>query len=270
MQDFFYHKPTSLETAVSIFESIEDGVFLAGGQTILPVMKLGLAQPSDVIDLKAIGELTKINVTNNLVSIGAMSTHSSVSASKEIRKKIPGLAQLASLIGDVQVRNRGTIGGSLANNDPSADYPAALLALKGRVITNKRCISAEDFFVDMFETALEQGEIIIRIDFPITGFSAYAKFPNPISRYAIVGVFVSKTSDEVQLAVTGAGHMVFRALDFEKALRKDFSSNAIKNIAISADNLNTDIHASNKYRAHLINVMAKRAVEDAVNNGTTG
>ena len=250
-------------------EGLEDKIFLAGGQTILPVMKFGLAQPTDVVDLKAIDELTNINVTETMVSIGAMSTHATVAASKEVRNKLPGLANLAGLIGDAHVRNRGTIGGSLANNDPSADYPAAVLALGGMIITNKQNISADNFFVDMFETALDEDEIITRINFPVADLSAYAKFPNPVSRYAIAGVFVSKTSNEVRLAITGAGPMVFRSLDLEAALSKEFSAAAIKNITIPADDLNTDIHASGEYRAHLISVMAKRAVEEAISNGVT-
>jgi carbon-monoxide dehydrogenase medium subunit len=269
MQNFFYHKPESLEAAVAIMEGLEDGIFIAGGQTILPVMKFGLAQPTDLVDLKAIEKLTNINVTKSVVSIGAMCTHSSVATSKDIRRILPGLGKLAALIGDVQVRNRGTIGGSIANNDPSADYPAAVLALEGMIITDKRKISAEDFFIDMFETALDEGEIITRIDFPIVDFSAYAKFPNPVSRYAIAGVFVSKSSKKVRLAVTGAGPVVFRLLDMEAALSNDFSSNAIENITVSADDLNTDIHASGEYRAHLISVMAKRAVERAISDRDT-
>jgi carbon-monoxide dehydrogenase medium subunit len=267
MQDFFYHKPASLKAAIAIIEGVEDGIFIAGGQTILPVMKFGLAQPTDLVDLKAIEELKIINIKESMISIGAMCTHSTVAKSKDIRRILPGLAKLASRIGDVQVRNCGTIGGSLANNDPSADYPAAVLALNGIIITSKRKISAEDFFVDMFETALDEGEIITRVDFPIADLSAYAKFPNPVSRYAIAGVFVSKSSEEVRLAITGAGPKVFRSLDMESALSRDFSSNAIKNISVSAEDLNTDIHASREFRAHLINVMAKRAVERAVNDG---
>ena len=267
MQDFFYHKPTSLEVAIATIEGLEDKIFLAGGQTILPVMKFGLSQPTDIVDLKAIDELKKINVTRTTVSIGAMCTHATVAASKEVRKKLPGLANLAGLIGDVHVRNRGTIGGSIANNDPSADYPAAVIALKGKIVTNKRDIHADDFFLDMFETALDEEEIIIKVDFPVSDLSAYAKFHNPVSRYAIVGVFVSKTSDEVRLAITGAGTVVFRSLDMEDALKKEFSSTAIKNILIPSDDLNTDIHASAEYRAHLISVMAKRAVEEAISIG---
>jgi carbon-monoxide dehydrogenase medium subunit len=265
MQDFFYHKPISLEAAANIIDGLEDGIFIAGGQTILPVMKFGLAQPTDLVDLKAIEELKNIEITDSMVSIGAMCTHAKVASSKEIREILPGLTSLANQIGDVQVRNRGTIGGSLANNDPSADYPAAVLALDAKIITNKRKISADDFFIDMFETALDEGEIIIRVDFPFADLSAYTKFPNPASRYAIVGVFVSKTPHKVRLAITGAGPMVFRSFKMEEALCKDFSANAIKDIFIAAEDLNNDIHASEEYRAHLIHIMAKRAIDIAIN-----
>jgi len=269
MQDFSYHKPTSLEEVTLIIEGLEDKIFLAGGQTILPVMKFGLAQPTDVVDLNAIDELTNINVTGTMVCIGAMSTHATVAASKKIRKILPSLANLAGLIGDVHVRNRGTIGGSLANNDPSADYPAAVMALNGIIITNKRNICADEFFVNMFETSLDEGEIITRVDFPVPDLSAYAKFPNPASRYAIAGVFVSKTFKEVRLAITGAGPVVFRSLEMEAALSKDFSATTIKNIRIPFDGLNNDIHASSEFRSHLISVMAKRAVMKAIRNGVT-
>ena len=267
MQEFSYHKPTSLDAAVDAFESLEDGIFLAGGQTILPVMKFGLAQPSGVVDLSAIGGLAKIDVSGTTVSIGAMTTHAAVAASKDVRRVLPGLADLAGLIGDPQVRNRGTIGGSLANNDPSADYPAAVLALGAMVITNKRQISAEDFFVDMFETALDDGEIISRVDFPVATQAAYAKFANPASRYAVAGVFVVKSGEGVRIAITGAGPSVFRAQDMEAALSKDFSAAALEGITIPADGLNADMHASAEYRAHLIGIMAKRAVEAANGNG---
>ena len=267
MQDFVYHKPMSLEAAAEIIEGLEDGIFIAGGQTILPVMKFGLAQPTDLVDLKAIKELRNINIKENIISIGAMCTHDAVTSSGDIKSILPGLAGLAGHIGDVQVRNRGTIGGSLANNDPSADYPAAVLALNAMIKTNKREISADDFFIDMFETVLDEGEIITRVDFPFADLSAYAKFPNPVSRYAIAGVFVSKTSHEVRIAITGAGPVVFRSFDMEASLSKDFSANAIKNIFINPDNLNNDLHASGEYRAHLINILARRAVETAINKG---
>jgi len=267
MQDFSYQKPKSLEAALEAIGSMEDGIFLAGGQTILPVMKFGLAQPSGVVDLSAIGELAGIEVSETTVSIGAMTTHAAVAASEDVRRMLPCLADLAGLIGDPQVRNRGTLGGSLANNDPSADYPAAVLALDATVNTNKRQIPADDFFVDMFEVALEEGEIITRVDFPVTAQAAYAKFAHPASRFAVAGVFVAKTASGVRLAVTGAGPVVFRLAEIEAALGNDFSTAALEGITIHADDLNSDIHASAEYRSHLIGVMAKRAVDKINGNG---
>jgi carbon-monoxide dehydrogenase medium subunit len=267
MQDFSYHKPTSLDAAVDAIKGLEDGIYLAGGQTILPVMKFGLARPSGVVDLSAIGGLAEINVSETTVSIGALTIHAAVAESPDVRRVLPGLADLAGLIGDPQVRNRGTIGGSLANNDPSADYPAAVLALDAMVVTNKRQIPADNFFVDMFETALNEGEIITRVDFPIAGQAVYAKFAHPASRYAVVGVFVAKTASGVRLAVTGAGPVVFRVPDMEAALGKDFSAAALDAITVPADGLNADIHALAEYRSHLIGVMANRAVEAAKSNG---
>jgi len=267
MQDFSYIKPTSLDGAVEAIEGLEDGIFMAGGQTILPVMKFGLSQPSGVVDLSAIGELSEITVSGTAVSIGAMATHAAVACSPDVRRVLPGLAGLAGQIGDPQVRNRGTIGGSLANNDPSADYPAAVLALDAMVVTNKRQIPAGEFFIDMFETALNEDEIITRVEFPIAGQAAYAKFAHPASRYAVAGVFAAKSASGVRLAVTGAGPVVFRVADMEAALGKDFSSAAIDGITVQADGLNADIHASAEYRSHLIGVMAKRAVEAANGNG---
>ncbi|MBC8339800.1 MAG: xanthine dehydrogenase family protein subunit M [Rhodospirillales bacterium] len=274
MQDFSFKKPDSLDAAVAALEAQEDGIYLAGGQTILPVMKFGLAEPTGVVDLSGIADLVKIEVTDKVVSIGAMTTHAAVAASVDIRRALPGLADLAGLIGDPQVRNRGTLGGSIANNDPSADYPAAVLALNATVVTNRREITADDFFVDMFETALEDGEIITRVDFPITDCAAYAKFANPASRYAVAGVFVAKrnakTDGGVRVAVTGAGPVVFRVPDMEAALDGDFSPDAIKNISVPADGLNNDIHASAEYRSHLIGVMAERAIKTAKETNNKG
>ncbi|NQV82374.1 MAG: xanthine dehydrogenase family protein subunit M [Rhodospirillales bacterium] len=267
MQGFSYHKPTTLVAALDAIENLEDGLFLAGGQTILPVMKFGLAQPSGVVDLSGIPDLAGIEVSDTTVSIGAMTTHAAVAASADVRRALPGLATLAGMIGDPQVRNRGTIGGSIANNDPSADYPGAVLALNAVVTTNTRQIAADDFFVDMFETILEEGEIITRVDFPIVEHAVYAKFPNPASRYAVAGVFVAKTTSGVRVAVTGAGPVVFRAIEMEAALDKDFSAATLIGISVPADGLNSDIHASAEYRSHLIDVMAKRAVEAALGNG---
>ena len=261
MYDFQYHKPQSLAAAVSALQQAEDGKLLAGGMTLIPTLKMRLAQPSDLIDLTAIAEIKGIcRGENNSLVIGALCTHAEIAASSEVRQAIPALAALAGEIGDPQVRNRGTLGGSIANNDPAADYPAALLALNATVRTDQRTISAEDFFVDMFETALAEDEIITAVEFPLPKCAAYMKFPNPASRYAIVGVMVADTNAGIRVAVTGAGPCVFRAEAMEQALSADFNPDAIKDIRIPEDGLNSDIHAAADYRAHLVTVMAKRAV----------
>jgi carbon-monoxide dehydrogenase medium subunit len=263
MYDFEYHRPESLEEAARLVADAEEPEFLAGGMTILPVMKQRLAMPSDVIDLSRIPELTGISADAASVTIGAMTPHDAVAKSPEVAKTIPALAALAGGIGDPQVRNRGTIGGSLANNDPTADYPAAVLGLNATVHTTSRAIPADDFFTEMFETALEEGELIARVEFPVPEKAAYVKFPNPASRYAIVGVFVAKTADGVRVAVTGAGQCVFRFPEMEQALETDFSAAALEGIAVPSDELNGDLHASAEYRAHLVGVLARRAVEQA-------
>lgn len=264
MEDFSYQKPKSLKDAVDAFGASDDGLFLAGGQTVIPVMKLGLAAPADVIDLSGIPDLGAITVSDTTVSIGAMATHAAVGASEDIRQAIPALADLAAGIGDPQVRARGTLGGSIANNDPAADYPAAMLALNATITTDKRDITADDFFTGMFETALEEGEIITRVDIPVVDAAAYAKFANPASRFALAGVFVAQMNDEsggeVRVAVTGAGPGVFRAEQMEAVLSNDFSAAALEGVSVAADDFNSDIHASAEYRAHLIGVLAKRAV----------
>ena len=265
MYDFNYHRPNSLQSAIETMANSVDGQFMAGGQTMIPVMKHHLAMPSDVIDLMAIDELKGIKVSNNNVSIGAMTPHAAVASSKPLRKAVTALAELAKTIGDPHVRNRGTIGGSIAYNDPAADYPAALVGLGATIHTNKRKISADAFFIDIFETTLEEGELIIRIDFPVVGCAAYEKFVNPASLFALVGVMVSRCDAGVRVAVTGAGPCVFRAHQIEEALEANFSSTSLESISIEPVGLNTDIHASAKYRAHLITVLASRAVNKAVN-----
>ena len=261
MYDFQYQKPQSLASAISALRQAEDGKLMAGGMTLIPTLKMRLAQPSDVIDLSAIAEIKGIcRGENNSLVIGAMCTHAEVANSAEVRQNLPALAELAGKIGDPQVRNRGTIGGSVANNDPAADYPAALVALNATVRTNQRSIPAENFFTGMFETALAEDEIITSIEFPLPKRGAYAKFPNPASRYAIVGVMVAETSNGVRVAVTGAGPCVFRVEAMEQALSADFNPDAIKDIHIPEDDLNSDIHAAADYRAHLVTVMARRAV----------
>jgi carbon-monoxide dehydrogenase medium subunit len=236
---------------------------LAGGQTFIPVLKQRLNKPTTVVDLSKLG-LTGITVSGDKITIGAMTTHATIAANADIKAKIPGLAHQASLIGDEAVRHRGTIGGSLANNDPAACYPSALLALGGTVKTDRRSIAADDFFQGMFTTALEPGEIITAVELPVPQKSAYEKFRNPASRYAIVGVFVAKFANGARLAITGAGQGgVFRHAAFEKALSANFSPDALSGITTPAGDLNSDIHASSDYRAHLIGVVAKRAVAKA-------
>ena len=263
MYDFDYHKPKSVADAVAALKKASEGKFMAGGMTLIPTLKQRLARPSDVIDLGAIGELRGIKVDGGTVTIGAMTKHAEVAASAEVAKAIPALAKLASGIGDGQVRNRGTIGGSIANSDPAADYPAAVLALGATITTNQRKIAADDFFKGLFETALKEDEIITSVSFPTATKAAYMKFPNPASRYAMVGVFVAQTASGPRVAVTGAGACAFRCKPMEDALAKSWSPDAVAGIKIPADGLNSDIHGSAEYRAHLVTVMAKRAVAAA-------
>ncbi len=260
MYEFTYHKPASLTDAAKLLGADEDAKLVAGGMTLVPTLKQRLAKPSDLVDLAAIGGLTGIKEEGGGVTIGAMTRHVEVDRSDIVKRVIPGLAALAGMIGDPAVRNRGTIGGSISNNDPAADYPSAVVGLGATIVTTKREITGDDFFTGMFETALAQDEIVTAIKFPRPDASAYQKFRNPASRYAIVGVFVARTGSTVRVAVTGAGPCVFRVPEMEAALAKSFSPDAIKDIAIPDDGLNTDIHASAEYRAHLVNVMARRAV----------
>lgn len=263
MYEFEYHQPKSLEEAAKLFSDAGDPQYMAGGQTLIPVMKQRLAMPSDVIDIGRIPELKGISVDGDTLTIGAMTRHGEVASSDEVRNCIPALSDLANKIGDPAVRNLGTLGGSIANNDPAADYPAALVALGAIIHTPTREIAAEDFFTAMFETALEEGEMIVKVTFPFPQSAAYEKFPNPASRYAIAGVFVARKDDGVRVAVTGAGPCVFRAKDMEQALEADFSPAALEAIPIAADELNADLHASAEYRAHLIGVLTGRAVARA-------
>jgi carbon-monoxide dehydrogenase medium subunit len=263
MHDFNYLRPKSLADAVAAFKNAGDGRYLAGGQTMIPVMKQRLASPSDVIDLVAVPELKGLSVKDGVVAIGAMTSHAEVAASKDVQAAIPALAKLAGGIGDPQVRNRGTIGGSIANNDPGADYPAALVGLEATVITDRRQIAADDFFTGMYETALKPGELILQVSFPIPESAAYIKFKQDASRYALVGVFVASFKDGVRVAVTGAGPSVFRCTPLEQALSSDFSADAARKVKVSPDELTGDIHAAADYRAHLIPVLAARAVAKA-------
>ncbi|HEX8757734.1 MAG TPA: xanthine dehydrogenase family protein subunit M [Steroidobacteraceae bacterium] len=260
MSAIAYHRPSSLTEAAELAESDPEARILAGGQSVLPSMKLGLLAPSAFIDLAALGELRAIRADRKTVTIGAMTTHAAVAASPQIIAAIPSLAKLAAGIGDPQVRNRGTIGGSLANSDPAADYPAAVLALNATVRTNRRSLPADGFFKGLFETALAPGELITAVEFPIPGRAAYVKFHQPASRFALVGVFVAQTSAGVRVAVTGAGPCAFRVGALEDALSRRLAPEACEGVSIPAENLNTDIHASAEYRAHLIPVLARRAL----------
>jgi aerobic carbon-monoxide dehydrogenase medium subunit len=261
MYGFDYHRPGSVADAASALGGADDGKYLAGGQTLLATMKQRLASPSDLVDLGGIADLKGITVSGGSVSIGAMTTHAEVAASADVQGAIPALAAMAGDIGDRQVRNAGTIGGSLANNDPAADYPAAILALGATITTNKRQIAADDFIVGMFETALEEDEIITSVSFPAPTSAAYMKFKQPASRFALVGVFVAKTAGGVRVAVTGATSQAHRGPKLEAALNENFSASAVDGVQIPVDHMNVDIHAGAEYRANLVKVMAKRAIE---------
>lgn len=264
MYQFNYVRPKSLADAVALLGQADDPKLLAGGQTLIPTLKQRLAMPSDIIDIGSLKELAFIRAEGNAVMIGATTRHFDVATSADVKKHIPALAALAEGIGDPAVRHMGTIGGSIANNDPAADYPAACLALDAKIHTTKRLIEADEFFKGMFETALEPGEIIREVTFPHPDKAAYAKFPNPASRYAMVGVFVSNGPWGVRVAVTGAGQNgVFRMKAMEDALTKNWSPEAVASIKAPADGLLSDLHGSAEYRAHLITVMAKRAVAAA-------
>jgi carbon-monoxide dehydrogenase medium subunit len=259
MKTFSYHSPKDVKEASKLASS--SSMFLAGGMTSIPSMKLGMATYKDVIDLKKIKKLSGIKVSSKTVTIGATTKHAEVAASKDVQKAIPALAKLAGNIGDAQVRNRGTIGGSISNNDPSACYPSACMALNAVIHTNGRKIEANKFFKGMFETALKKGEIVEAVEFQIPEKADYQKHPNPASRYAIVGVFVAKHKDEVNVAVTGAKSCVYIDKDLSKKLSSDFSSSAIEGIELDDSEMNSDMHASAEYRANLVSLYAKKAVE---------
>jgi carbon-monoxide dehydrogenase medium subunit len=264
MYDFAYHKPSSIADAVKILSADPEARPLSGGQTLLPALKHRLNKPSAIVDLSGIAELRGVKRDGSKVVIGALTTHREIAGSPEVKAAIPPLARMAEHIGDVQVRNRGTLGGSVANNDPAADYPAAVLALTATIVTDKRRIAADDFFQGMFTTALEPGELLVAIEFPVPQKAGYAKMRNPASRYVMAGAFVAKLSDgSVRVAINGAGPGVFRQAEMEKALAASWSPDAVANIQQSPDGLNSDIHGSAEYRAHLVMVMAKRAVADA-------
>lgn len=262
MHPFRYHKPDSVEAAQAIRG--DDARFLAGGQSLVATMKLRLSSPSDLVDLAGIAGLDGIRADAGSVTIGAMTRHAAVAASADVRARIPALAELAGAIGDRQVRNRGTLGGSLANNDPASDYPAAALALGATVITARRRIAADEYFTGLYETVLEPGEIITAVSFPVPTRAAYQKFKNPASRFALVGVFVAQTAAGPRVAVTGAGAAgVFRVAQMEAALSKAWKPESVATVTVEAGDLNSDLHASAEYRAHLIAVLAARAVAAA-------
>lgn len=261
MYDTKYHRASSAEEAVKLVGSTEDAKYVAGGQTLIPTMKQRLAAPSDLVDIRNISALKGVKVDGNKVTIGAATTHAEVADAPQLRAVCPGISDLASHIGDPAVRHMGTIGGSIANNDPAADYPAAMLALDAQITTSNRTISAEDFFIGMFETALDEDEMITEISFSAPSKSAYCKFPNPASRYAMAGVFVAQGDDGVRVAVTGAGSDgVFRHSGMEEALTANWSADAVAGADLDEGMMLSDIHGNAAYRVNLVKVMAKRAV----------
>jgi aerobic carbon-monoxide dehydrogenase medium subunit len=261
MYEFRYHRPGTVRQAANFLAKNEDAKVIAGGHTLIPVMKQRLASPPHLVDLSHIEGLNTIEMKGRSLVIGATAKHAEVANSAVVGEAIPALAHLAGLIGDPAVRHKGTIGGSLANNDPTADYPAAVMALGATIVTNKREIAADDYFKGLFETALGEDEIITKVKFPIPEKSGYEKFRNPASRYAMVGVFVAKTKGGVRVAVTGAGSGgVFRQKEMEAALGANFSADAIKSVKIAAGGMISDLHGDADYRAHLVGVMARRAV----------
>jgi len=265
MYAFTYHRPTTIRQAANLLAKHAEAKLLAGGHTLVPTMKLRLAGPPHLVDLSKIEGLGGIEMRGRSLVVGAMTRHVEVATSPVVRENIPALAALAGQIGDPAVRHMGTIGGSIANNDPNADYPAACLGLGATIVTNKRRIGADEFFKGLFETALEDDEIITKVQFPKVNKAAYVKFPNPASRYALVGVFVSKRGSEIRVAVTGAGaNGVFRVKSFEEALKKRFGPKSLEGMTIPADSMGSDIHGSAEYRAHLVGVLARRAVAAAV------
>src|SRR5271155_1859558 len=269
MYNFTFHRPETLRQAINLLSKNEDAKLLAGGHTLLPTMKLRLAGPPQLIDLSRVEGLAGIELKGRALVIGAMTRHVDVHTSPVVQQAAPVIAKLAGMIGDPAVRHMGTIGGSIANNDPTADYPAACLGLGATIITNKRRIKADDFFTGMFSTVLEPTEIIIKVSFPIPKKAAYQKFRNQASRFALVGVFVAKRGGEIRVAVTGAGsNGVFRVTSFEEALKKRFSPKSLEGMTIPADGMNSDIHGSAEYRAHLVAVLARRAVAEAIGKST--
>jgi carbon-monoxide dehydrogenase medium subunit len=260
MYQFNYHSPKNIEEALNIYNTCEEPKFLAGGMTLIASMKQRLIAPSDLIDLRTISNLSEISLNNNIIRIGSLCSHDKISNNDIIKSNIVNMSKLASGIGDPAVRNMGTIGGSIANSDPAADWPAAVLALNSNIVTNNREINNKEVFTNMFETCLEENEIITEINFEIPEFFDYIKFPNPASRYAIVGVAIAKYENKVSVAISGASHTPFIAKELSEALTMNFSDNIPLN-TISSDELNEDIHASSEYRANLIDVLTKKVLK---------
>jgi aerobic carbon-monoxide dehydrogenase medium subunit len=264
MYSFTYHRPATVRQAGNLLAKDSEAKLIAGGHSLLPVMKLRLAKPSALVDLNKVEGLAGIELKGRSIVVGAMTRHVEVANSPVVKEHLPARAELVGMIGDPAVRHRGTLGGSLANNDPNADYPAAVLGLGATIITNKRRIAADDYFKGIFETALEPDEIITKVSFPLAKKAAYQKFKQPASGFALVGVFVSKRGADIRVAVTGAGaNGVFRVKTFEEALKKRFSPKSIEGMTVPADGMNSDIHGSAEYRAHLVGVMARRALAAA-------
>jgi carbon-monoxide dehydrogenase medium subunit len=263
MNAFGFHSPARVADAAALRQRHADSTYIAGGQSLLGAMKLGLAAPSELIDLGNLPGLNIISVKGDVLRIGAMASHAAVAACADVKKLIPALAHLADGIGDPAVRTRGTLGGSLANNDPAACYPAAVLALNATVHTDQRDIDGDKFFLGLYETALQPGELITGVSFKVPRRAAYVKFKQPASRFALVGVFVSQGPGGVRVAVTGAGPCAFRVTSMENALAKNWSAGALLGLSVPADGLNSDLHASAAYRAHLVGVLAGRAVAQA-------
>lgn len=264
MYDFKYQAAVSVEEAASLLRSDEDARPLAGGMSIIPTMKHRLAKPASLVDLNALENLRFIDERAGRLTIGAMTIHEAVADSKLVKTRIPALAKLAGNIGDVQVRHRGTLGGSLCHNDPAACYPSAALALDAEIVTNERTIKADDFFRGMFETALTHGELVMEICFPIPEAASYVKFHNMASRFSIVGIFVARFGPNVRIAVTGAGHCVFRERVGERLLAKEFSPDAVASLVVSPEGLINDVHGSAEYRAHLIPVLLRQAISECL------
>jgi aerobic carbon-monoxide dehydrogenase medium subunit len=264
MYNFTYHRPTTVRQAANLLAKNEEAKLLAGGHSLIPVMKQRLASPSALIDLNLVEGLAGIELKGRSIVIGAMARHADVANSATVQQAMPALASVPASIGDPHVRHMGTIGGSIANNDPNADYPAACLGLGATIITNKRRIASDDFFTGMFSTALEPDEIITKVHFPIATKAAYQKFKHPASGFALVGVFVSKRGPDIRVAVTGAGAAgVFRVTAFEEALKQRFAAKSLEGLTVPTEGMNSDIHAGAEYRAHLVGVLARRALNDA-------